>query len=99
MKKSLTEKEKEGLEQFKGALQSLLGDNLLSLRLFGSRARGETNDPCRFARPRAATDGGLYHALTHRVRPIRPARCGTDAVAPARIQRHQGGRQSPRIDP
>ena len=41
MKKSLTEIEKEGLERFKGALQSLLGDNLLSLRLFGSRARGE----------------------------------------------------------
>ena len=57
MKKSLTEKEKEGLERFKGALQSLLGDNLLSLRVFGSRARGETNDPCRLARPRAATDG------------------------------------------
>ena len=44
MKKSLTEKEKEGLERFKGALQSLLGDNLLSLRLFGSRARGEETD-------------------------------------------------------
>ena len=57
MKKFLTEKEKEGLEQFKDALQSLLGDNLLSLRLFGSRAHGETNNPCRLARPLAATDG------------------------------------------
>lgn len=44
MKKSLTQKEKEGLERFKSALQSLLGDNLLSLRLFGSRARGEGTD-------------------------------------------------------
>lgn len=41
MKKALTQKEKDGLASFKGALQSLLGDNLLSLRLFGSRARGE----------------------------------------------------------
>ena len=41
MKKSLTQIEDEGLERFKGALQSLLRDNLLSLRLFGSRARGE----------------------------------------------------------
>jgi predicted nucleotidyltransferase len=41
MKKALTQKEKDGLACFKGALQSLLGDNLLSLRLFGSRARGE----------------------------------------------------------
>ncbi len=41
MKNALTQKEKEGLARFKGALQSLLGDNLLSLRIFGSRARGE----------------------------------------------------------
>jgi predicted nucleotidyltransferase len=41
MTKALTQREKDGLERFKGALQSLLGDNLLSLRLFGSRARGE----------------------------------------------------------
>ena len=41
MKKALTQKEKDGLASFKGALQSLLGENLLSLRLFGSRARGE----------------------------------------------------------
>jgi len=41
MKKALTQREKDGLESFKGDLQSLLGDNLLSLRLFGSRARGE----------------------------------------------------------
>jgi len=41
MKISLTQPEEEGLARFKDALQSLLGDNLLSLRLFGSRARGE----------------------------------------------------------
>jgi hypothetical protein len=40
MKKALTQKEKDGLARFKGALQTLLGDNLLSLRLFGSRVRG-----------------------------------------------------------
>lgn len=44
MKKALTQQEKNGLERFKGALQRLLGDNLLSLRLFGSRARGEGTD-------------------------------------------------------
>jgi predicted nucleotidyltransferase len=41
MNKALTQKEKDGLARFKGDLQSLLGDNLLSLRLFGSRSRGE----------------------------------------------------------
>ena len=44
MKNALTQKEKEGLTRFKGALQTLLGDDLLSLRLFGSRARGEGTD-------------------------------------------------------
>lgn len=33
--------EQQALERFKAALQSLLGDNLLALRLFGSRGRGE----------------------------------------------------------
>jgi len=37
----LTTNEQQALMRFKAALQSLLGDNLLSLRLFGSRARGE----------------------------------------------------------
>ena len=41
MKIPLTQPEEEGLARFKSALQSLLGDNLLSLHLFGSRARGE----------------------------------------------------------
>ena len=41
MKISLTQTEDEGLTRFKSALQNLLGDNLVSLRLFGSRARGE----------------------------------------------------------
>jgi uncharacterized protein len=41
MNKPLTEAEQQALARFKGALQSLLGDNLLSLRLFGSRVRGE----------------------------------------------------------
>jgi len=44
MKKALTQKENEGLARFKGALQTLLGDNLLSLRLFGSRVRGEETE-------------------------------------------------------
>jgi len=44
MKKALTQKEKDGLARFKGALQTLLGDDLLSLRIFGSRARGEGTD-------------------------------------------------------
>jgi len=41
MRKSLTEAEQQALAGFKSALQSLLGDNLLSLRLFGSGASGE----------------------------------------------------------
>jgi uncharacterized protein len=44
MRKPLTEAERQALARFKGALQSLLGDNLLSLRLFGSRARGEATE-------------------------------------------------------
>lgn len=41
MNGSLTKVEKQALADFKAALQSLLGDNLLSIRLFGSRARDE----------------------------------------------------------
>lgn len=38
---ALTTAERRSLERFKTALESFLGDNLLSLRLFGSRAREE----------------------------------------------------------
>lgn len=38
---ALSPTEQQALQRFKTALQSLLGDNLLSLRLFGSRVRGE----------------------------------------------------------
>ena len=41
MKKPLTEAERQALARFKATLQSLLGDKLLSIRLFGSRARDE----------------------------------------------------------
>lgn len=41
MKKPLTKVEQQALALFKAALQSLLGDKLLSVRLFGSRARDE----------------------------------------------------------
>jgi predicted nucleotidyltransferase len=41
MKKPLTDDEQQALARFKAALQSLLGDKLLSIRLFGSRARDE----------------------------------------------------------
>jgi predicted nucleotidyltransferase len=44
MKKPLNEAEREALARFKGALQTLLGDNLLSLRLFGFRVRGEETE-------------------------------------------------------
>lgn len=37
----LTPVEREALRRFKTALEALLGDDLVSLRLFGSRARGE----------------------------------------------------------
>lgn len=37
----LTTEEQQALERFKTMLQALLRDNLLVLRLFGSRARGE----------------------------------------------------------
>jgi predicted nucleotidyltransferase len=40
----LTAAEQAALTRFKAALQALLGDNLVSLRLFGSRARGEGTD-------------------------------------------------------
>jgi predicted nucleotidyltransferase len=39
--RALTGEEQQALERFKTVLQSLLKDNLLTLRLFGSRARGE----------------------------------------------------------
>jgi predicted nucleotidyltransferase len=39
--KPLTPAEREALRRFKTAVEALLGDNLVSLRLFGSRARGE----------------------------------------------------------
>jgi predicted nucleotidyltransferase len=38
---SLTPGERRALSAFKAAVQSALGENLVSLRLFGSRARGE----------------------------------------------------------
>lgn len=41
MTKPLTEAEQQALVRFKNAVESLLGENLLSLRLFGSRVRGE----------------------------------------------------------
>ena len=37
---NLTLSERQALERFKAALQSLLGNDLLAVRLFGSRARG-----------------------------------------------------------
>jgi len=37
----LTEEEQRALERFTNAIQLLLKDNLLTLRLFGSKARGE----------------------------------------------------------
>ena len=42
--RALTTAEQHALERFKAALESLLTDNLVSLRLFGSRARGEGTD-------------------------------------------------------
>lgn len=39
--KALTLREQQALQQFKTVLESLLAGNLISLRLFGSRARGE----------------------------------------------------------
>ena len=44
MTKPFTETEQQGLEGFKAALQSLRGENLVSLRLFGSRARGDASE-------------------------------------------------------
>ena len=43
-KKPLTTVEQRALKRFKAAAESLLKDNLLDLRLFGSRARGEGTD-------------------------------------------------------
>ena|SRR5712692_8035972 len=42
--KPLTTTEYHALEHFKTVLESLLAGNLMSLRLFGSRARGEGTD-------------------------------------------------------
>jgi len=42
--RELSTPEREALKQFTTALQRLLGDNLLALRLFGSRARGEGSE-------------------------------------------------------
>ena len=39
--KALTLPEQHALQRFKAAIEPLLVDNLISLRLFGSRARGE----------------------------------------------------------
>jgi predicted nucleotidyltransferase len=44
MRKPLTKVEQQALSRFRDALQSLLGENLLSMRLFGSRARGEQTE-------------------------------------------------------
>jgi len=41
MQRALTSTEREALTRFKGALVPLLGDDLVSVRLFGSRARGD----------------------------------------------------------
>ncbi len=41
MTKPLTQLEQKALASFRDAVQSLLGQNLVSLRLFGSRVRGE----------------------------------------------------------
>lgn len=42
--KPLTITEQHALEHFRAVLESLLAGNLVSLRLFGSRARGEGTD-------------------------------------------------------
>jgi len=39
--RALTINERRALDQFKAAVHSLLADNLVALRLFGSRARAE----------------------------------------------------------
>jgi predicted nucleotidyltransferase len=44
MKHPLTKVERDALARFRDAVRSLLGENLLSLRLFGSRARREQTD-------------------------------------------------------
>jgi predicted nucleotidyltransferase len=44
MKKPLTKVEQQALSRFRDALQSWLGENLISMRLFGSRARGEQTE-------------------------------------------------------
>jgi len=42
--RAFTTAERQSLERFKAVLKSLVGDDLLSLRLFGSRAREEGTD-------------------------------------------------------
>ena len=42
--KAWTLREQQALKHFKTVFQSLLGENLISLRLFGSRARREGTD-------------------------------------------------------
>ena len=44
MARELSTAEREALAQFKAELRQLLEENLLTLRLFGSRARGEGTD-------------------------------------------------------
>ncbi len=44
MKKPLTKAEQQALNRFRDALHSLLRENLVSLRLFGSRVRGEQTE-------------------------------------------------------
>ena len=44
MKKPLTKVEQQALSRFRDALQSWLGENLISMRLFSSRARGEQTE-------------------------------------------------------
>jgi predicted nucleotidyltransferase len=43
-RRALTIAEQEALQRFKVEIESLLADNLVSLRLFGSRARGERTE-------------------------------------------------------
>ena len=40
----LSKEESEALEKFTGGVRSLLGDNLLMLKLFGSKARGDFSE-------------------------------------------------------
>ena len=42
--KSLSAEEKRALAQLKDGLSAMLGDSLLAMRLYGSRARGDFNE-------------------------------------------------------